>query len=134
MREATWAGWLGERMALLGFSSNSELARSSGVPDSAISRWRTNGTIPSIGQLRRLVVPLQASLLELLVAAGHISAAEAQLHEVSAPVRQARSTRDAIAIDADLPDDFKELLQRQYDAMRAIARARDSVGLRAVSS
>lgn len=121
-----WASWLGERMAHVGFVSNSDLARASGVPDSAISRWRTSGTMPSLGQLRRLVEPLQAPLLELLVAAGHLTAEEAQLREIAPPVRQPRGTRDAISIDPDLSEDLKHLLLLQYEAMRALARARRS--------
>lgn len=111
-------------MVDLGFEANSELARASGVPDSAISRWRTVGTTPTIAQLRRLVGPLQASLLELLVAAGHLTRAEAGLRDVVTPVRQPRSTREAIALDPDLTDDLVHLLQVQYDAMVAMARAR----------
>ncbi len=120
----SWAAWLGGRMAELGYAANSELARASGVPDSAISRWRTVGTTPTIAQLRRLVGPLQASLLELLVAAGHLTRAEAELREVVTPVRQPRGTREAIGLDPELPDDLAHLLQLQYDAMVAMARAR----------
>ena len=111
-------------MELLGFASNSDLARASGVPDSAISRWRSNGTTPSIGQLRRLVPLLQASLLEMMVVAGHVTPDEAGLRDVHTPARQVRSTRQAIDLDPELPDDLKHLLVLQYDAMRAVARTR----------
>lgn len=124
-----WAGWLRYRMAALGFDSNSDLARASGVPDSAISRWRTSGTIPSVAQLRRLQTPLQAPLLELLVAAGHLDASEARLTTLSQPVRSPRSTREAIKIDPYLTDDLKQLLIAQYEAMLALADARQSAHL-----
>jgi transcriptional regulator with XRE-family HTH domain len=113
-------------MAALGFESNSDLARASGVPDSAISRWRTSGTIPSVAQLRRLQALLQAPLLELLVAAGHLDASEARLTTLSQPVRSPRSTREAIRIDPYLTDDLKQLLIAQYEAMLALADARQS--------
>ena len=52
------------------------------MPDSVLSRWRNAGTQPSLEQLRRLQQSLQASLLELLVAAGHLTPAEAKLTAV----------------------------------------------------
>ena len=124
MQQGGWAAWLAARMRLLGYASNSELARASKVPDSAISRWRTSQTTPSLGQLRRLVGPLQASMLELLVAAGHLSREEAELRDVVAPVRQPRGTREAIELDDELTDDLKHLLCAQYDAMRSLVRTR----------
>lgn len=119
-----WARWLAERMHATGFDANSDLARRTGVPDSVISRWRTSGTVPSIAQLRRLQSALQVSLLELLVAAGHLSAAEAGVTSFSAPVRVPRDARDAILHDSALDDDLKHLLEVQYDAMLLLARAR----------
>lgn len=111
-------------MQATGFEANSDLARATGVPDSVISRWRTSGTTPSIAQLRRLQSALQVSLVELLVAAGHISAEEAGVTAFTPPVRVARGTRDAIRHDPELDDELKHLLEVQYDAMLALARAR----------
>jgi len=113
-------------MRATGFDANSDLARITGVPDSVISRWRTSGTTPSIGQLRRLQSALQISLVELLVAAGHLSADEARIRSFTQPERRARSTRDAIRLDPELGDELKHLLEVQYDAMVALARARRS--------
>lgn len=123
-----WADWLAERMNATGFGSNSDLGRATGVPDSVISRWRTSGTTPSIAQLRRLCPALQVSLLELLVAAGHITAEEAGVTGFTPAVRVARSTQDAIRHDPTLDDDLKHLLSLQYDAMLALARAREAAG------
>jgi transcriptional regulator with XRE-family HTH domain len=111
-------------MSLLGYRSNSDLARESGVPDSVLSRWRNAGTKPSLAQLRRLQKSLQASLLELLVAAGHLTPDEAKLTAVSRPERLPRDVRDAIELEPELTDDLKHLLLNQYDAMLALARAR----------
>jgi hypothetical protein len=119
-----WAEWLGERMLVLGFEGNSDLARATGVPDSVISRWRTSATTPSIGQLRRLQSALQMSLVELLVAAGHLTADEARVTSFTVPQRLSKGTRDAISQDQELDDDLRHLLEVQYDAMLAIARAR----------
>jgi transcriptional regulator with XRE-family HTH domain len=119
-----WADWLAARMRATGFDSNSELARSTSVPDSVISRWRTSGTVPSIAQLRRLQSALQVSLLELVVAAGHLSREEAGVTSFSPAVRVPRDTRAAIWHDEALDDDLKHLLEVQYDAMRLLAEAR----------
>jgi transcriptional regulator with XRE-family HTH domain len=119
-----WADWLAARMLALGFEANSDLARATGVPDSVISRWRTSGTTPSIAQLRRLQSALQVSLVELLVAAGHLSAEEARITSFTQPERVSRGTRDAIRHDHELDGELKHLLEVQYDAMLAIARAR----------
>jgi transcriptional regulator with XRE-family HTH domain len=121
---STWAQWLGRRMAELGFGANSDLARAAGVPDSVISRWRTTGTTPSLTQLRRLQRPLNATLLQLLVASGHLTAEEAQAREVAAPVRIARGVREAVLADPDLDEDLRHLHVVQYEAMLAVARAR----------
>lgn len=120
----TWAEWLGRRMAELGFSANSDLARAAGVPDSVISRWRTSGTTPSLTQLRRLQRPLNATLLQLLVVSGHLTVEEAQAREVAEPVRIARGVREAVLADPDLDEDLRHLLVVQYEAMLAVARAR----------
>lgn len=120
-----WADWLAARMKAVGFGANSDLARATGVPDSVISRWRTSGTTPSIGQLRRLQSALQVSLVELLVAAGHLSAEEARVTSFTPAERVTRGTRDAIRHDAELDDELKHLLEVQYDAMLALARARN---------
>jgi transcriptional regulator with XRE-family HTH domain len=111
-------------MSVLGYRSNSDLARDSGVPDSVLSRWRNAGTKPSLEQLRRLQPFLQAPLLELLVAAGHLTPEEANLTAVSRPIRLPRDVRDAIKLEPELPDDLKHLLLHQYDAMIALARGK----------
>lgn len=111
-------------MRATGFDSNSDLARETGVPDSVISRWRTSGTTPSIAQLRRLGPALQVSLLELLVAAGHLTSDEAGVSSFSPAVRVPRTTRDAIREDPALDDDLRHLLTLQYEAMLALAKAR----------
>jgi transcriptional regulator with XRE-family HTH domain len=120
----SWADWLADRMRAVGFEANSDLARATGVPDSVISRWRTSGTTPSIGQLRRLQTALQVSLVELLVAAGHLTPEEAGVTAFTPAQRLSRSTRDAIRHDPELGDELKHLLEVQYDAMVALARAR----------
>ena len=69
--------------------------------------------------------PLQASMLELMVAAGHVSEQEAGLADVPAPDPQFRDLRDAIRRDGQLSQDLKDLLLVQYEAMLALSRARE---------
>jgi transcriptional regulator with XRE-family HTH domain len=128
VRGVSWPEWLGQRMSLLGYRTSSDLARAAEVPDSVISRWRSGSTTPSLTQLRRLQVPLRAPLVELLVAAGLLTADEARLQAPSAPQPEMRDVRDAIERDPVLTDDLKHLLQTQYDAMVALARAREDQG------
>jgi hypothetical protein len=80
--------------------------------------------VPSIAQLRRLTSALQVSLLELVVAAGHLTAAEAGVTSFSPAVRVSRDARDAIRHDTSLDDDLKHLLEVPYDAMLLLAQAR----------
>ncbi len=77
--DATWACWLRARITATAYPSLSELARVSGINVSVISRWLTQGSTPTVAHLRQLSGPLDTPLLELLVAAGHLSAAEAGL-------------------------------------------------------
>jgi transcriptional regulator with XRE-family HTH domain len=112
-------------MDLLGFRTSSDLARAAQVPDSVISRWRSGTTTPSLAQLRRLQTPLQAPLVELLVAARLITADEARLRAPSSPAPVMRDVRDAVERDPVLSDDLKHLLLTQYDAMLSLARARE---------
>lgn len=123
-RNVRWGEWLANRMAQLGYATNSDLARESGVPDSVISRWRHTGSTPALEQLRRLRLPLQASLLELMVASGHLSVEEAEQAVASRPERRPRNLPEAIELDEGLPADLKHLLRSQYEAMRAVAAAR----------
>lgn len=113
-------------MHVLGFTTSRDLAVAADVPESVISRWRTLGRQPSIEQLRRLRGPLQAPMLELLVAAGYLTAEEAALRDRPQPARAFRSTEDAIRADTQLTDDLRHLLLTQYRATVAVARARSA--------
>lgn len=91
---AGWAEFLDEAMKAKGLTQ-AGLATASGIGDAVISRWLNKGNQPDIANLRRLVVPLGVSLLELMVAAGHIEPAEAKLKDrpkAPEPVRRGIST------------------------------------------
>lgn len=73
----SWASYVRERMRRQKVAGPSELARASGVDQSVISRWLNEGRTPTVDALRRIAGPLETSLLDLMVAAGHITADEA---------------------------------------------------------
>lgn len=66
-----WAAFIRARMRARGLAGPSDLARQSGVDQSVISRWLNEGRTPTVDALRRLTGPLETSLRELLIAAGH---------------------------------------------------------------
>ena len=118
---SAWGSFLGRRMRESGLDTNRDLARASGVPESVISRWRNQGVTPSVEQLRRLREPLEITILELLVAAGYLTAAEAALPQpVIAPPRRG-GVADAIAEDPALPEGLRRVLLEHYQALVAFA-------------
>lgn len=76
-----WAAYVRKRMDDMKVSGPSDLARRSGVDQSVISRWLNEGRTPTVDALRRLAKPLDTSLLELMVAAGHLTREEADAEE-----------------------------------------------------
>lgn len=118
-----WGTWLDGRMAQLGVSAT-ELARQAGVPDSVVSRWRRQGVRPEIALLRRIAGPLRVDLLELLVLAGHLEAAEVVGSVPDAEHPLWVSVTDALEHAPELDDDLRQLLVQQYLAMANLTRAR----------
>lgn len=74
-----WADYLTAAMASAGYTRASDLAKASGVKHPVISRWMDGTSLPDVASLRRLVKPLGVPLLELMVAAGHLSPQEANM-------------------------------------------------------
>lgn len=74
-----WAGYLNAAMASAGFTRPSDLARAAGIKQPLISRWLDGTSIPDVASLRKLAKPLGVTLLELMVAAGHLTPAEAHM-------------------------------------------------------
>lgn len=66
--------WMDERQL-----SNAALARTTGLNDSAISKWRRGAAAPDVASCRRIAQAIHRPLLEVLVAAGHLSSEEAKL-------------------------------------------------------
>lgn len=115
-----WADWLSAQMQRCGFATNKDLERASGIDNTVISRWRGEGTTPSVKHLRQLAAPLRTPLLQLMVKAGHLTPAEAQLREVAAPSSDQVAVDAAVEADPDLLPEAKEHLVKQYRLLRRL--------------
>lgn len=116
-----WATWLAQRMRAVGLPTPSDLARASGgQPDqSVVSRWLNEGRTPTIDLLRRVEGPLKTPLLELMVRAGHITAAEAKMTRELA--MQTVDVPDAIREDPALIEEARAHLLNQYELLRRLS-------------
>jgi transcriptional regulator with XRE-family HTH domain len=72
--------YLARRMALCRppFTTVGQLAEAIGVNRSLVSRWITGGHQPSVKHLQKLAPVLKRPVLELLVAAGHLTQREVE--------------------------------------------------------
>lgn len=125
-----WAEWLAQRMRAVGLPNPTDLARAAGgQPDqSVVSRWLNEGRTPTIDALRRVEKPLRTPLLELLVRAGHITAAEARM-----PARfEKPNSEDSLDLTL-LSEDTRQHIRNQYEFLRRVQPERPSRPLRAVA-
>jgi transcriptional regulator with XRE-family HTH domain len=109
-------------MEAAGISTASELARTSGISEPVASRWLRGLTQPDVVNLRRLAPVIDVPILELLVAAGHLTQQEAKLRAAVKP--PAVPVRHGVSTDG-LDDDqerqlaaFAEFLRSQNPAAR----------------
>lgn len=72
-----WASYLEGAMEAAGYRSNTRLAADAGIKQPVISRWLSGDVLPDMTNLRKLAGPLGVPMLELAVAAGHLTPAEA---------------------------------------------------------
>jgi transcriptional regulator with XRE-family HTH domain len=79
-----WATYLEAAMRSAGLTQ-AELARRSGLAESMVSRWLRGLNQPDVPNLRRVRPVLGVTMLELLVAAGHVTLEEAQLRDAPEP-------------------------------------------------
>lgn len=128
--ESGWGRYLETAMAH-GRLSSAELSRRSGVNETQISRWLRDHGQPTLDNLRRLAVVFNRPLLELAVAAGHLTAAEAKLQDVRPSQASDDLAAVAVADALRLLDDVRSVLiqattttprQRPPAAYRAAAR------------
>ena len=87
--ERDWAAYLESAMRSAGLTQ-AELARRSGLAESMVSRWLRGLNQPDVPNLRRVRPVLAVPMLELLVAAGHVTLEEAQLRDAPEPPEPVR--------------------------------------------
>jgi transcriptional regulator with XRE-family HTH domain len=117
-----WAQYLEAAMRSAGLTQ-AELARRSTLAESMVSRWLRGLNQPDIPNLRRVRPILGVTMLELLVAAGHVTLDEAQLRdapEPPAPVRVGIPTEGLTAEQVRQVVGYAAFLRAQNtDAQRA---------------
>lgn len=121
-----WAAWLRRRMRTKNYSTPTELARASDVDQSVISRWLNEGRTPQVDQLRKVAGPLEASMLDLLVAAGYVTRAEVTGVEAAWAEPTTIDVSDAIESDPTLIEEARTHLLAQYQMLRDLSVLRSS--------
>src|SRR5690348_14348892 len=109
-----WENYLRDAMSAAKIPNAAELSRLTGVNESQISRWLRGVGQPDVSNLRRLSPALNIPILELLVAAGHITSGEAKIRDVQPPQRIHTDVITAIREDEKLIPEAREHLERQY--------------------
>ncbi len=113
--ERDWATYLESAMRSAGLTQ-AELARRSGLAESMVSRWLRGLNQPDVPNLRRVRPVLGVTMLELLVAAGHVTLEEAQLRdapEPPVPVRVGISTEGLTADQVRQVEGYAAFLRAQ---------------------
>jgi transcriptional regulator with XRE-family HTH domain len=106
--------------------SQAELARRSGLAESMVSRWLRGLNQPDVPNLRRVRPVLGVPMLELLVAAGHVTLEEAQLRDAPEP---------PVPIRVGIPTDGLTAEQvRQVEGYAAFLRAQNEAATQAEES
>jgi transcriptional regulator with XRE-family HTH domain len=107
-------------MSAAGISNAAELARRTGVNESQISRWLRGIGQPDLSNLRKIAPTLRRPMLQLLVAAGHLTAAEARMQELPVPTREDVDVVEAIERDTLLLPEAKAHFLNQYELLRRL--------------
>jgi transcriptional regulator with XRE-family HTH domain len=118
--ERDWATYLESAIRSSGLTQ-AELARRSGLAESMVSRWLRGLNQPDVPNLRRVRPVLGVRMLELLVAAGHVTLEEAQLRdtpEPPVPVRIGISTDGLTAEQVRQVEGYVAFLRAQPSGWR----------------
>jgi transcriptional regulator with XRE-family HTH domain len=116
-----WSDYLRAAMQAAEVPNAAALARDSGVNESQISRWLRGVGQPDLTNLRRIAPILKRPLLELAVAAGHLSSTEAKVKDVKPPEVPVRHGVSTDGLDDDQERQlaaFAEFLRSQNPAAR----------------
>lgn len=114
----SFPSFLKDAMAAVGLSQ-ADLARHGGVSDSDVSRWLRGATTPSIEKLRAIAPALRLRLLDLVVAAGHLTPDEAGLEgpppQPAPPVWSPEAIRDLVRTEFKDAEPLGDLVLRSFD-------------------
>lgn len=117
-----WSAYLADLMQRGGFANAADLSRAAGIDQTQISRWLRGQGQPSLENLRRLAPIVRRPILELAVKAGHFTAEEARLRDVTpeqpSPVAD---IAEAIKQDTELLDEARQHLLNQYELLRRLS-------------
>lgn len=119
--ERDWAAYLESAIRSSGLTQ-AELARRSGLAESMVSRWLRGLNQPDVPNLRRVRPVLGVPMLELLVAAGHVTLEEAQLRDAPEPPEPVRV---GISTDGLTAEQI-----RQVEGYAAFLRAQNAAATR----
>ena len=100
-----------------GYSTVAALSRASGIAEPVLARWLKNETQPSLEGLRPLAAAVRVPLLELLVAAGRMTAAEAGLEADPTPPPAPPTIEEQI-LALPMSDDRKQALIAMLQVLR----------------
>jgi transcriptional regulator with XRE-family HTH domain len=113
--QGSWDDYLRHAMALAHVQNAAELSRRSGISESQISRWLKNRGAPDVETLRKVARVLNRPLLEVVVAAGHLTPDEARMKDAPT-IPEPASVRDTLLADPALSAAGRAMLLAAYDA------------------
>lgn len=114
--------FLRQTMEAMGYSTVRSLSRASGIGEAVLGRWLANESWPTIEALRELSPAIKVPLLELLVAAGRLTLAEARLEAMPEPP-EPLPFEDEIWARRDMSRREKEHLIAYLQGLRASTAA-----------
>lgn len=114
-----WPDYLRQAAGAAGYQTAAALAQALGVNDSVVSRWLSGKTQTEVPMIRRLAPILRIPVLELLVAAGHIDAAEAKMKDTPKPPPVPVGS----GVDPEVLAELATASPEAIEAVRAVLRA-----------
>lgn len=106
-------------------ASGSEIEKSTGIGQSTVSRWFTNGTLPTPAHAAKFAQAYEANVLEAFVAAGFLTEDEAGM-----PPRPDFDFYSMVDTDEGLSAQAKIHLKNQYGLLRAASAHSRTAGAR----
>lgn len=113
-----WSGYMDAAMDSAGITSRKDLAAKAGVDATVLGRWYRREVQPDIRNLRKFALAVRRPLLEVLVAAGHITPEEAGQQTVSVDPME-RAIREA-GVPEGMQEQLLKTRREQDQTIRAM--------------